>query len=76
MSSGHNQCSRCLKRFQKKKSAEAHIRQVHGGKGEVRQWAYKHGCDDDEPSMADRAVQAELDRAMGVENPDIEWLLP
>ena len=32
--------------------------------------------DDDEPSMADRAVQAEIDRACGIPNDDIEWLLP
>lgn len=33
------------------------------------------GGDDDE-SFSDRAVQAELDRAMGVENEDIDWLIP
>lgn len=32
--------------------------------------------DDDDESFADRAVQASIDRAMGVPNPDADWLLP
>ena len=76
MSTGQNQCSRCLKRFRTKKSAEDHIRQLHGGSGKVLPYVYKHRADADEPSMADRAVQAELDRAMGIGNDDIDWLLP
>ena len=29
----------------------------------------------DDESMADRAVQAQLDEAMGIYNPDQEWLI-
>jgi hypothetical protein len=76
MSTGNHQCSRCKKRFRLKKSAEAHIRQLHGGAGEILLYVYRHKADDDEPSMADRAVQAEIDRACGIPNDDIEWLLP
>lgn len=30
---------------------------------------------DDDESFADRAIQAELDHAMGVENDDYDWLV-
>ena len=29
----------------------------------------------DDESMADRAIAAELDHAMGVDNPDYDWLV-
>jgi hypothetical protein len=44
----------------------------HPGKKNLRPPRAK----DDEESFADRAVQAEIDRACGIDNPDIDWLLP
>jgi hypothetical protein len=35
----------------------------------------KQATDADE-SLADRAIEAEIDRACGIDNPDIDWLLP
>lgn len=35
----------------------------------------KRASDDDE-SYADRAIQADQDRAAGIRNPDQDWLLP
>lgn len=65
-------CNRCFKRFPDPKPARDHIRNAHKTGGEpVR--VPKREC---EESMADRAVDAAIDRAMGVYNPDQEWLLP
>jgi hypothetical protein len=68
-------CPKCGKSFKGGiNPARQHFAATHDGvwtdpvKRNVKQ------MDDDEPSMADLAVQAELDRAMGIENPDIEWL--
>jgi hypothetical protein len=30
---------------------------------------------DDDESFADRAIQAQLDNAMGIDNPDYDWLV-
>jgi len=35
----------------------------------------KPPADDDDESFADRAIQAELDHAMGIENDDYDWLV-
>jgi len=66
-------CSRCGKKYASPEAVRAHLRDKHKGKGAVaRATTKKH---DDEPSMAYRAVQAEIDRAMGIPNDD-DWLLP
>ena len=68
-------CSRCNKSFHQQKSVLNHVKDVHGGVGSVEKRERPPQEPDDE-SMADRAVAAEIDRAMGIYNPDQEWLLP
>lgn len=68
-------CSRCGKAFHQPHSAKNHIKDVHGGVGEVVK-RKRPPVEPDDESIADRMVQAEIDRACGIENPDIEWLLP
>lgn len=41
----------------------------------VRHMEASHGYEHEE-TFAERAVQAEIDRACGIDNPDIDWLLP
>lgn len=62
-------CPHCGKRLFDKNGVRTHIKVKHGGKGIG---AYK---EDVEESFADRAVQAEIDRACGIQNDD-DWLLP
>jgi hypothetical protein len=66
-------CSRCGKSFSSRKGADDHIRMLHKGKGHrvsvIR--------DDDEESLADIAVEAEIKRACGETlDPLEESLLP
>jgi hypothetical protein len=72
-------CNRCLKKFADPAPVRQHIQHVHKGVGEperVPKSAKRLREEAEGPSMADRAIDAELDRAMGVYNPDAEWLLP
>jgi hypothetical protein len=64
-------CSRCGKKYANPDSVRAHIYHKHRDIGEPQ----RVPPDDDEPSFADRARQAEIDRAMGIPNDD-DWLLP
>lgn len=64
-------CPHCGKLLRGRQGVRTHIIAKHGGKGKG---AYKPDSDDDE-SFADRAVQAEIDRASGMPGDD-DWLLP
>lgn len=64
-------CPHCGKRLFGKSGVRMHIKMKHGSKGIG---AFKEPSDDDE-SFADRAIQAEIDRACGIANDD-DWLLP
>jgi hypothetical protein len=64
-------CPHCGKRLSGDAGVRAHIIAKHGGKGKG---AFKPDGDDDE-SFADRAIQAEIDRACGIPTDD-DWLLP
>jgi hypothetical protein len=66
-------CPNCGKTFRENNAAFQHIKAKHGGKGIApfrpqNQPGY-------EPSFAERAIEAEIDHAMGVENPDYDWLV-
>lgn len=54
-------CPHCGKLLQGKAGVRAHIIAKHSG--------------DDDESFADRAIQAEIDRACGIPTDD-DWLLP
>lgn len=77
MSEGNNAttklpCPHCGKLFRGQPGVYSHIKAKHGGKGKG---AYRPARDDYEESFADRAVQAEIDRARGRPGDD-DWLLP
>lgn len=63
-------CPHCGKKLADKNGVFLHLKAKHGGKGAG---AFKP--DDDDESFADRAVQAEIDRACGIPSDD-DWLLP
>jgi hypothetical protein len=66
-------CPHCGKRLRDENGVRTHIIAKHGGKG---RGAFKPTApDDDDESFADRAVQAEIDRACGIPSDD-DWLLP
>lgn len=75
-------CTACGRRFTTGRGGNAHCTDKHEGGGVIlfkpKQRSPKPGPGqgDDEPSYADRAVEAEWDRAAGIPNDDIEWLLP
>jgi hypothetical protein len=63
-------CSRCGKSFGSRAAADQHIAAKHKGIGErvtVRL--------EDESSFADLAIEAEIDHASGIHNPDYAWLV-
>ena len=68
-------CGVCKQGFNSKKACKDHINAKHQGK-KVRIFGIIDHVDlrDDEPSFADRAVEAEIALAMG-EHTDDAWLL-
>ena len=72
MTAGPIPCAYCTKTFKDENARWSHTKMRHPGKKNLRPPRAK----DDEESFADRAVQAEIDRACGIDNPDIDWLLP
>lgn len=70
------QCSKCGKRWAGPKGIAMHVRDKHGGNGKAERIpkSERRQREAREPSMADLAVQAQIDRAMGVPNSD-DWLL-
>lgn len=68
------QCSRCKDKFKTEQGAKAHIAKRHSKRGgEVIVMPDKP--QEEYESFADRAIDAHLDRAMGVYNPDADWLI-
>jgi len=86
MTAGPIPCAYCGKTFIDDVARWTHTKAKHHGKKNPRpdvlrdrdraRDARKNHREDDDESFADRAVQAEIDRACGVDNPDIDWLLP
>jgi hypothetical protein len=68
------ECSRCHRTFKTRRATRMHIDAIHE-QGDVIKRKPRPTEPDDE-SIADRCVQAQLDRAMGIPNDDIDWLLP
>ncbi len=75
-------CGVCKRRFIDSRAANAHMSAKHEGGGVVTFEEYKRkpaprpSVHDEDESFADRAVQAEIDKACGIYNPDQDWLLP
>jgi hypothetical protein len=67
-------CSLCGKRCTTPRGVEMHAADVHKKPAVAVRKPPKR--DDDEESYADRAIQAEIDLAAGIYNPDQDWLLP
>ena len=70
-------CSYCKKRFADAYAVREHHKQKHKGKriDPKVTAAIRALKDDDDESFASRTLNAELDRAMGVDNPDYDWLV-
>ena len=71
-------CAYCAKTFVDEVGRWTHTKAKHHGKKNPypESLRKKYAAEDAEESFADRAVQAEIDRACGIANPDIDWLLP
>lgn len=67
-------CDHCGKRFMDAASVRMHHNKKHRGKKLAHDVKVALHSDDDE-SFASRAIQASLDRAMGIDNPDYDWLV-
>ena len=70
------QCSMCGKLFahgnkQRPSPMQNHNQAKHQGQAQM----VEPQEDDEEESMASRHIQATLDEAMGIGNPDREWML-
>ncbi len=65
-------CSVCNKRFTKESGAAMHIRDMAHKKLATPEHDPRNYQPDDDPSMADMMINAQLDRAMG--NPVDDWL--
>jgi hypothetical protein len=76
MTAGPIQCAYCGKTFVNEVGRWTHTKSKHHGckNPYPESMRVKQAANDDE-SLADRAVQAEIDRACGIDNPDIDWLL-
>lgn len=78
MSRSHQwQCSLCKRKKATREAVADHIRAYHKKPAEpVKVTPLPPAEVEDDESFADRAIDAELDRAMGIHNPDQDWLLP
>jgi hypothetical protein len=63
-------CPRCGKYFKQINDCKQHINAKHGGNGEPQRTTREY-----DESFAERAIQAELNIAMGLGSDD-SWLLP
>ncbi len=72
-------CGSCKRAFASEDATRQHIIDGHKNGGNIgiyQRIGVQHGRDfDDEPSFADRAVDAEIARSMGLHTDD-DWLLP
>lgn len=74
------QCRHCPKRFTDPFAMREHHKAKHKHKKLPQAvkdaiHAHRERRGDFEESFADRAIAAELDHAMGVDNPDYDWLV-
>jgi hypothetical protein len=85
MTAGPIPCAYCDKTFVDEIARWMHTRTKHYGRKNPHpevmraksiEGQLRRDAEDADESFADRAVQAEIDRACGIDNPDIDWLLP
>lgn len=75
--SNYRRCSRCHKVFKSRAGCDMHIQQKHAGNGTRIPVGESASRKPHEPSMAEMFIEAEMNRAMGIRNPDwIEEMLP
>lgn len=70
------QCSLCKRKKATREAVADHIRAYHKKPAEPVKVAPHPATEADDESYANRAIDAALDRAMGIHNPDQDWLLP
>ena len=63
---GNYLCGRCHKRFGDEQALRNHATQGHKGKGADMFVMFSTTIEPDEPSFADRVVEAQMDAAMGL----------
>lgn len=68
-------CSHCHKRFVDAYAVREHHKAKHKNKKLAQAVKDATRRRDDDESYADRAIAAELDHAMGISNPDYDWLV-
>ncbi len=68
------QCNHCSKRFVDAFGVRGHHKAKHKNK-KLAQAVKDATRRIEEESMADLAIAAELDHAMGISNPDYDWLV-
>lgn len=70
-------CLMCQNLFDTQEIFNRHSRKKHNSQARWVAVDKRDGSKiEDENSFAQHAIDAELDRAMWVNNPDIDWLLP
>jgi hypothetical protein len=69
------QCSHCEKRFADAFAVREHHKKKHKNKKLAKAVKDATRRDDGDESFASRAIQAELDHAMGIDNYDYDWLV-
>ena len=67
-------CKYCTKRFVDAFAVREHHKAKHKNK-KLQQDVKDATRRDEEESFGDRAIAAEVDHAMGVDNPDYDWLV-
>lgn len=72
MSSAKIQCPYCTKKLAGHDGVYSHVKTKHPNKKRAH---LKPARADDDESFASRAIAAELDYAMGINNPDYDWLV-
>lgn len=64
-------CPYCSRMLRGADGVYSHVKQKHPNKKR----AHLRRKNDDHESFADRAIAAQLDHAMGINNPDYDWLV-
>lgn len=72
--STHRRCGVCKRVFAGRKDLNQHFVMKHGRDPRVEDFL-PVARPDREESFADRSIEAEQDRAMGIYNPDQDWLI-
>ena len=74
----HRKCAMCGKTMGSRMGLWSHLKDKHKVESPAAEHFLKAGRqhkNDSEPSFASRAIDAQLDHAMGIANDDYDWLV-